>query len=119
MDLKIKNKIYRRIEVPRLTGGSGVDQNDGDQNKENPDGEHDDLNDWGMGRKKNKPTPANSENLAEAAGRPYLSQWFALDGIDGGLHYKKTTSVMIRVCHSRSRFLSCMYIHDDFMTESI
>ena len=31
---------------------------------------------------------------------------------------KKYTSVMIRVCHSRSRFLSCMYIHDDFMTES-
>ena len=29
---------------------------------------------------------------------------------------KKYTSVMIRVCHSRSRFLSCMYIHDDFMT---
>ena len=24
---------------------------------------------------------------------------------------------MIRVCHSRSRFLSCMYIHDKFMTE--
>ena len=33
-------------------------------------------------------------------------------------HYKKYTSVMIRVCHSRSRFLSCMYIHDNFMTES-
>ena len=31
---------------------------------------------------------------------------------------KKYTSVMIRVCHNRSRFLSCMYIHDDFMTES-
>ena len=31
---------------------------------------------------------------------------------------KKYTSVMIRVCHSRLRFLSCMYIHDDFMTES-
>ena len=31
---------------------------------------------------------------------------------------KKYTSVMIRVCHSRSRFLSCMYINDDFMTES-
>ena len=31
---------------------------------------------------------------------------------------KKDTSVMIRVCHSRSRFLSCMYIYDDFMTES-
>ena len=31
---------------------------------------------------------------------------------------KKYTSVMICVCHSRSRFLSCMYIHDDFMTES-
>ena len=31
---------------------------------------------------------------------------------------KKYTSVMIRVCHSRSRFLSCMYIHDDFITES-
>ena len=30
---------------------------------------------------------------------------------------KKYTSVMIRVCHNRSRFLSCMYIHDDFMTE--
>ena len=25
---------------------------------------------------------------------------------------KKYTSVMIRVCHSRSRFLSCMYIQD-------
>ena len=33
-------------------------------------------------------------------------------------HYKKDTSVMIRVCHIRSRFLSCMYIHDDFMTKS-
>ena len=31
---------------------------------------------------------------------------------------KKYTSVMIRVCHNRSRFLSCMYIHDKFMTES-
>ena len=31
---------------------------------------------------------------------------------------KKHTSVMIRVCHSRSRLLSCMYIHDDFLTES-
>ena len=34
------------------------------------------------------------------------------------LTIKKYTSVRIRVCHSRSRFLSCMYIHDDFMTES-
>ena len=33
-------------------------------------------------------------------------------------HYKKYTSMMIRACHSRSRFLSCMYINDDFMTES-
>ena len=31
---------------------------------------------------------------------------------------KKYTSMMIRVCRSRSHFLSCMYIHDDFMTES-
>ena len=31
---------------------------------------------------------------------------------------KKYTSMMIHVCHSRSRFLSCMYVHDDFMTES-
>ena len=31
---------------------------------------------------------------------------------------KKYTSVMICVCHSRSCFLSCMYIHDNFMTES-
>ena len=31
---------------------------------------------------------------------------------------KKYTSVMIRVCHSRSHFLSCMYIRDDFITES-
>ena len=31
---------------------------------------------------------------------------------------KKFTSVTIRVCHSRSHFLSCMYIHDKFMTES-
>ena len=31
---------------------------------------------------------------------------------------KKYTSVMIRVCHSRSRFLPCMYIHNKFMTES-
>ena len=31
---------------------------------------------------------------------------------------KKYTPVMIRVCHNRSRFLSCMYIHDKFMTES-
>ena len=30
---------------------------------------------------------------------------------------KKYTSVMIRVCHSRSLFLSCMYIHDKFMIE--
>ena len=28
---------------------------------------------------------------------------------------KKDTSVMIHVCHSRSRFLSCMYIHDKFI----
>ena len=28
---------------------------------------------------------------------------------------KKYTSMMIRVCHSRSRFLSCMYIHEDFI----
>ena len=27
---------------------------------------------------------------------------------------KKYSSVMIRVCHSRSRFLSCMYIHDKY-----
>ena len=38
--------------------------------------------------------------------------------IDAVRTTKKYTSVMIRVCHSRSRFLSCMYIHDDFMTES-
>ena len=38
--------------------------------------------------------------------------------IISNMHYKKYTSVMIRVCRSRSRFLSCMYIHDDFMTES-
>ena len=31
---------------------------------------------------------------------------------------KKYTSVMIRVCDSRLLFLSCMYIHDKFMTES-
>ena len=31
---------------------------------------------------------------------------------------KKYTSVMIRVCHSRSLFSSCMYIHDKFMTKS-
>ena len=31
---------------------------------------------------------------------------------------KKYTSVIIRVCHSRSGFLSCMYINDDFMTKS-
>ena len=31
---------------------------------------------------------------------------------------KKYTSMMIHVCYSRSRFLSCMYIHDKFMTES-
>ena len=31
---------------------------------------------------------------------------------------QKNTSVMIHVCHIRSCFLSCMYIHDDFMTES-
>ena len=31
---------------------------------------------------------------------------------------KKYTYVMIRVCHSRSRFLSCTYIPDKFMTES-
>ena len=31
---------------------------------------------------------------------------------------KKYTFVMIRVCHSRSHFLSCMYIHEKFMTES-
>ena len=37
---------------------------------------------------------------------------------DEALTTKKYTSMMIRVCHSRSRFLSCMYIHDDFMTES-
>ena len=31
---------------------------------------------------------------------------------------KKYTCMMIRVCHSRSCFFSCMYIHDDFMAES-
>jgi hypothetical protein len=31
---------------------------------------------------------------------------------------KKNTSVIIRLCHSRSLFLSCLYIHDNFMTES-
>ena len=36
----------------------------------------------------------------------------------GSITTKKYTSVMIRVCYSRSLFLSCMYIHDDFMTES-
>ena len=41
-----------------------------------------------------------------------------LEGRDTTTTTKKYTSVMIRVCHSRSRFLSCMYIHDDFMTES-
>ena len=40
-----------------------------------------------------------------------------LNTLDAALQ-KKYTSVMIRVCHSRLRFLSCMYIHDDFMTES-
>ena len=29
---------------------------------------------------------------------------------------KKDTSVMIRVYHSRPRFLSCMYIHDKFIS---
>ena len=41
----------------------------------------------------------------------------AVEGPPGGNTTKKYTSVMIRVCHSRPRFLSCMYIHDDFMTE--
>ena len=40
---------------------------------------------------------------------------------NGGMFIKRTTkkytSVMIRVCHSRSHFLSCMYMHDKFMTE--
>ena len=31
---------------------------------------------------------------------------------------KKYTSVMIHVCHSGSLLLSCIYIHDKFMTES-
>lgn len=69
-----QKQVYCRVEVPHLTDGSGVDQNDGNQSKENPDGEHDDLNDGGMGQKKKKPTPTNSENLAEAAGQPCLSQ---------------------------------------------
>src|SRR3954466_12076594 len=30
---------------------------------------------------------------------------------------KKYISVMIHVCRSRSLFLSCMYIHEKFMTE--
>ena len=38
--------------------------------------------------------------------------------ITRGCTTKKDTSVMIRVCHSKSSFLSCMYIHDDFMIES-
>ena len=38
--------------------------------------------------------------------------------VEHSITTKKYTSVTIRVCHSRSRFLSCMYIHDDFMTES-
>ena len=36
----------------------------------------------------------------------------------GSITTKKYTFVMIRVCHSRLRFLSCMYIDDKFMTES-
>ena len=40
-----------------------------------------------------------------------------IEDIDATLQ-KKYTSVMIRVCHSRSHFLSCMYNHDDFMIES-
>ena len=39
------------------------------------------------------------------------SEWY-------GNTTKKDTSVMIRVCHSRSCFLSCMYMHDKLMTES-
>ena len=35
-----------------------------------------------------------------------------------GFTTKKTTSVMIRVFHSRSLFLSCMYIHDKFNQDS-
>ena len=51
----------------------------------------------------------------------WFSYWFDnLDLITKGNTYrrcaasttKKYTSVMIRVCHGRSRFLSCMYIHD-------
>ena len=45
--------------------------------------------------------------------KEFLAVVFACDNTT-----KKYTSVMIRVCHSRSRFLSCMYIHDKFMTES-
>ena len=41
-----------------------------------------------------------------------------LDHLSVSITTKIYTSVMIRVCHSRSRFLSCMYIHDKFMTES-
>ena len=46
----------------------------------------------------------------------YLNKSFSMK--DLGEHNKKYTSMMIRVCQSRSHFLSCMYIHDNFMTES-
>ena len=62
-------------------------------------------------------SPASSSSRTAARGLPgRATASYSLVGCVGTT--KKYTSVMIRVCHSRSRFLSCMYIHDDFMTES-
>ena len=48
---------------------------------------------------------------------PFDEAWVVYHRPTGPYTTKKIHFVMIRVCHSRSRFLSCMYIHDDFMTE--
>ena len=56
---------------------------------------------------------AKEPKLGEAPGRHPLFRLRLSVTLLGALQ-KKYTSVMIHVCHSRSRFLSCMYIHDDF-----
>ena len=59
-----------------------------------------------------------SRRLKGLSQSTYLDKVLKKFKMDHANTTKKYTFVMIRVCHSRSRFLLCMYIHDKFMTES-
>ena len=50
----------------------------------------------------------SASNLFTLPSKPLLGYVTAL--LRPSYHYKKYTSVMIRVCHSRSRFLSCIIL---------